>query len=700
MFYLPLKRFTVFLLFCFVYPLTLFPQSEAIQRSLENLSENQELELDYSVLIEELEMLERHPINLNSEEVDQLHRLFLLNEFQLENLKTYIQESGQLLSFSELILIDGFTQEQAEILLPFIEVKPTVKLEFPNLNQLIKYGNHDIFLRYQRILQKQNGFRDFEEGGTNNSYYLGNADKYYTKYKYNYSRMFQWGITLEKDAGELFLKEQENTQLQTEIENYFRQGFDFTSFHLYGQELGIVKQIALGDYHLLFGQGLTLWTGLSFGKSADAVQLKRFESFIKPNTSTTENGFLRGAAIHLGKKRWSAVLFYSKNNQDATLQSDENGNEYISTLLYTGLHRTVSELRKKDNVSVQVFGARFKYTFNTISIGYTAFNTILSKDLISSFTPENLFDFRGNNLTNQGLDYAFKFWKAHFYGEFAMSSTGGKATLNGMTLPFNSRIKLAMLYRNYASDYQNLFASTLSENSSANNEKGFFAGTRVLLNKKLSLQAYADFFSFPWLKYEQDSPSTGVEYRAQLFYDYNRDIKMHFKFKYKQKEVNTRSESTGEVNFLQNETKYGWQYQINYLLNDRVELRNRIEISQFIDGSANSSMGYMLYQDVNYHSANQRFGSNMRLAIFNTDSFSSAIYAYENDVLYAFSIPSYFGRGIRFYQLINYDLTRKIKCWLRYSLSYYPNQKSIGTGLDEINGSIKSEMKFQVRIKI
>ncbi len=121
-------------------------------------------------------------------------------------------------------------------------------------------------------------------------------------------------------------------------------------------------------------------------------------------------------------------------------------------------------------------------------------------------------------------------------------------------------------------------------------------------------------------------------------------------------------------------------------------LRNRIEISQFTDGSPDESFGFMLYQDINYKSTNQRFGSNTRLAIFNTDSFSSAIYAYENDVLYAFSIPAYFGQGIRFYQLINYEVTEKIKLWIRYSLSYYPN--------DEMIGSTKSEVKVQVRIKI
>ena len=690
---------TVFLL-AFLFPVLLFSQSEAIQQTLENLSENQEVLLDYSELLEELEALENNPVNLNSNQIEQLHQLFLLDEYQLENLKSYIQENGHLLSIYELLLIDGFTKEKIELILPFVEVKPIEKLHIPNLRQLSKYGAHDIFLRYQRVLQTQTGFQDYEEGENNNSHYLGDANKYYLKYKYNYSKQLQWGFTAEKDAGELFLNEAENKLLQEEIAEYFQKGFDFSTLHLYGQDLGLIKQIAIGDYHLLFGQGLTLWTGLSFGKSSSAVQLKRFERFIKPNTSSNENGFLRGAAIHLGKKRWSTVFFYSKNKQDATLQTDEDGKEYVSTLLYTGLHRTVSEISKKDIIDIQFFGGRFKYTLNRFSIGITSYNTKLSKDLISAETAENIFDFRGNNLTNYGLDYAFKIWKAHFYGELALSSFGGKAMISGMSLAFNSRVKLSLLYRNYEKDYQNLFASALAENSSTNNEKGFYAGTQIILSKKLHFQGYADFFSFPWLKYEQDSPSKGVEYRAQLFFDYNSNVKMHFKFKYKQKEVNTGSESTGEMNYLQTEIRSGWQYQINYKLNDRFELKNRVEIAQFTDESQDKSFGFMLYQDINYKSIKQKFGTNTRLAIFNTDSFSSAIYAYENDVLYAFSIPAYFGQGLRFYQLINYELTQKIKLWLRYSLSYYPYEESIGSGLDEIEGSAKSELKFQLRIKI
>ncbi len=691
----------IFLLACLLlFPLILFPQSETIKRTLENLSENQDIQLDYSELIEELETLENNPININSNQIEQLQRLFLLNEFQLENLKSYILKNNELLSVYELLLIDGFTRENIEPLLPFIEVKTIEKQSLPSFKQMAKYSKHDIFIRYQRVLETQKGFLDYEDGSNANSYYLGNADKYYLKYKLSTSNKFQIGFTTEKDAGELFLSDPRNMLQQTDPETHIKKGLDYTSLHFFGQDLGIIKQIALGDYHLRFGQGLTLWTGLSFGKSTDAVQLKRFESFIKPNTSSSENGFLRGASIHLGKKNWSAILFYSKNTQDATIKEDENGNEYVSTLLFTGLHRTLLELKKKHSIDIQLIGGRFKYIFNSLSLGFTAFQTVLSKEIISDATPDNLFDFNGNRLANYGLDYAFRWWKAHFFGEIAKSSIGGSALLSGVSLPVNSRLNLSLLYRNYEKNYHNIFSSALAENSQINNEKGFFAGAYILLNKKMNLQAYADFFSFPWLKYEQDSPSKGVEYRAQLFYNYKSNIKMHLKFKYKQKEINTREETLGEVNYLQNETKSGWQYQINYKLNDQFELRNRIEITNYSKGNEAKQFGYMIYQDINYHSVNQRFVSNTRFAIFNTDSYASAIYAYENDVLYAFSIPAYFGQGIRFYQLIKYDLNKHLNCWFRYSLSYYPNEESIGSGLDEINGQIKSEIKFQLRLKI
>ncbi|MDQ3552116.1 MAG: helix-hairpin-helix domain-containing protein, partial [Bacteroidota bacterium] len=79
------------------------------------------------------------------------------------------------------------------------------------------------------------------------------------------------------------------------------------------------------------------------------------------------------------------------------------------------------------------------------------------------------------------------------------------------------------------------------------------------------------------------------------------------------------------------------------------------------------------------------------------DSYNSRIYAYESDVLYSYSIPPFYDKGFRYYFNINYDLSRSFSCWLRWSQTIYENRKSIGSGLDEIVGNKRSDIKLQLR---
>jgi hypothetical protein len=53
--------------------------------------------------------------------------------------------------------------------------------------------------------------------------------------------------------------------------------------------------------------------------------------------------------------------------------------------------------------------------------------------------------------------------------------------------------------------------------------------------------------------------------------------------------------------------------------------------------------------------------------MFETDSYASRIYAFENDVLYAFSSPAYYGKGWGFYFIVNYkpkQRNQKPRAWL------------------------------------
>ena len=84
------------------------------------------------------------------------------------------------------------------------------------------------------------------------------------------------------------------------------------------------------------------------------------------------------------------------------------------------------------------------------------------------------------------------------------------------------------------------------------------------------------------------------------------------------------------------------------------------------------------------------------MAYFETDSYDSRIYSFENDVLYSFSIPALFYKGYRYYLNANFDVSKKLTLWARFAQTIQLGATSIGSGLDKINGDQKSEVKLQM----
>ena len=110
--------------------------------------------------------------------------------------------------------------------------------------------------------------------------------------------------------------------------------------------------------------------------------------------------------------------------------------------------------------------------------------------------------------------------------------------------------------------------------------------------------------------------------------------------------------------------------------------------------------GYLVYQDFIYNKHEKPWLLNARYALFDTDTYNERLYAYESDVLYAFSIPAYYYKGSRFYLMGKYSFGRRLDLWIRYSLTYYANKTTIGSGLDQIDGNSKSDVKVQIRLRL
>ena len=448
----------------------------------------------------------------------------------------------------------------------------------------------------------------------------------------------------------------------------------------------------VGDYALQFGQGLVMWSGSSFGKGAGISTIAKQDFGLKPYSSVNESMFLRGTSGTFKYKKISFTPFISKKNLDASL-TDE-GKE-ISTISISGLHRTKSELDNKSRLSSTIYGAHIQLNSKSLTIGFTSYQTRFSLPFGIGKSLYEQYDFVGNSLTNLGLHYDYNYKNTYFFGEMAHSKNGGSASINGIISSLSPKVSLVLMHRRYTKNYHSFFSQAISESSNTVNESGFYSALSLKFDSKWDLFTYSDFFRFPWLKFRVNAPSSGYEIFAQINYRMDKKLKLSSRFKQQVREENPENIIAGSG--LETVDKQNYRIEISYSINDRFSLRNRVEMVRYQKGGSKYELGFLNYQDIIYKPLSSKISGNIRFGIFDTESFNSRIYAYENDVLYSYSVPAYQGKGIRFYFNARYTLIRDFDLWLRYSLTSYYDQNTVGTGDDQINGNKRSDIRLQIR---
>ena len=126
-------------------------------------------------------------------------------------------------------------------------------------------------------------------------------------------------------------------------------------------------------------------------------------------------------------------------------------------------------------------------------------------------------------------------------------------------------------------------------------------------------------------------------------------------------------------------------------------MRDREELAWYGSKDADKEQGFLGFFDFVYHPPLRSYSGVLRIQYFETGGYNSRLYAYENDVLYGYSIPVFYDKGYRYYFTINYDITKKLSLWLRWAQTIYIAKESVGSGLDEIAGNKRSEIKLQAR---
>lgn len=650
-----------------------------IESLLENIAENEQQEDDYSELSEKLYFLKEHPFNLNTVTAEQLSELVFLSPLDTENLIRYRKENGPFTDIQELQLIDHFSWLLIERLLPFVFIEKPALLE---KQQRSLPARLEWMTSYGKILENQKGYQVTDTG----RFYEGASYRLLSRLRYNDGSRISAGLIMEKDAGERF----------SFGNNSY--GFDFYSANVFIKGGRMVRKLALGDYSLQFAQGVALWSGLGFGKGASISGIAKIQAGLKPYSSTNESGFFRGIAATLALQKVEFTPFVSYKPIDAaTKAADTLQAVRISSISTSGLHRTASELDKKHSETELVYGSAMQYENKGLRLGALVFQTRYSKSLQQSETLYQKFDFSGSVLTNGSVYYNYTWKNTYSFAELSHSFGSGLAMIGGLMVSLSKQVSAIVLYRNYQADYCSFFSRSVSEGSGVSNERGLYSGLNIRLSSKMEWSLYTDLFKFPWMRYRVDAPSLGNEILTQAIWSPNRETRLALRVRAVSKQQNDALENT--INYLVPVEKENYRIDLSYKVGKAWTFRNRGELVRFKKDTEKQS-GFMLYQDIIYKPMSSRISGNCRIALFDTDGFDSRLYAFENDVLYSYSIPAYQDSGIRYYLNGRYRLGKAIDLWLRYATTVYTNKKEIGSGLDLISGRCKSDIKIQLRYTI
>ena len=652
------------------------------QQLLENASQSSGEDVDLTELEEQRLFYSTHPLDLNNSSIEELVESGLFNALQVQELFIHLRKYGKLISLEELQTIDGFDLLSIRTLKPYIIVKAEPDLLRRGFSSIIKDGQQEITLRMQEVLEDQKGFSPKEK--PTDTRYAGSPIKFYSRYRFTFGNQISAGITGEKDAGEEFFKGSQ------------KNGFDFYSAHLFIKDKSL-KALAIGDYQLKYGQGLLIWSGLATGKNSDVINIKRNNIGIRPYTSVNEFSYLRGGAISYGIKQFTIDAFYSYRKLDAsTLLVDSlNDETLVTAFVQDGYHRTQSELDKKNILKNELFGGHLNYRITGFEVGLTAFNTHYGASLEKNDKPYNQFDPSGKEFTGASINYNYNFRNLLFFGETARSSNNAYATLNGLLISLDPRASFSILYRNYARNYECIYCNSFRESDNAN-ERGIYMGLAINPTKSINLNSYVDFFKFPWLRYQVDAPSEGIEWLSQLTWTPSKTTSFYLRYKEQQKQENQASSS--KIDGLVVARQRNIRINAACKISSSISIQSRLEFNSRKIDHISTANGVVFFQDIQYNKLGSPVSFSIRYVNFDTDNYDTRIYAYENDIPGVFSIPSYYYQGRRVYFLVKYHFARGIDFWVRYGTTYYDNKEEVGSGYDVIAKNHKSELKLQLRI--
>ena len=626
-------------------------------------------EASYEELYDNLLDLQRNGININTATRQELESLPFLSEKQVMDILEYIHFHGALKSINELMSIESIDYSTRQLLQEFLYAGDKPEKGFPSLKNIMTWGKNELSL-YTKIPTYERA------GDASNGDYLGYPYKFWARYSFSYAKNVRIGIVASQDAGEPFFSQSN------------KYGFDQYSGFIQINGLGSVESLIVGRYSVSAGMGLVMNNSFSLGKTAMLQDFGRQRNALRPHTSASENGYMQGAAatIRLSDAiRLTPFLSYRKT--DATLNIDGS----ISSLIYTGYHRTISELNKKNNTSLTAGGMNARWNLEDFSLGATAVFTHINRPLSpnKSATYKKIYP-EGSNFFNASLNYSWLHYPFSVNGETAINANGAIATMNTLGWHLSQYVEVMGIYRFYSFNYYSLYANAFSEGGKTQNESGLYLGVRWQPKYGIDIQAYTDLAYFAWPRYGVSQSSYAIDNVVSASYKTGNWLlsgkyRLHLRQKDSKSVANLSWQTEHRLRIGAEWTGGGWTS------------RSQLDFTSVSSTSESSSLsqGFMITENIGYDIGKWLIFAGGKY--FNTDGYDSRLYSYERAMPHTFSFPAYYGHGIRYSLVATWSPSPTLQFTSKAGITNYFDRSTISSGQQQINASSACDIEVGMR---
>lgn len=660
---------------------------EFVQAYIETFNESGEEGETNEELRNRLEYLKQNPLQLNLMQRVDLLQFPFIDEERADSILSYRLQKHGFVSLGELQLIKGMDYYTRAYLSLFVRcdsvfpptAKQLLERQQPPLKHKVVRGGHELESRLDIPLYQRAGYAP--KRPTNTNWYSGNSLHHLLRYRYHYKREVLYGFTLEKDGGE----------------PAFKQGFypyDYMSGYVLLRPRAKRWGVVVGDYNLYAARGLLLGKQSYVGRTVQAHALQRPLTTFKAHTSTNESNYFRGLAASYTWSAYSLTAYASYRKLDGRV--DHQSSDTIRSILKTGLHRTLSEIKARRTLGCVTAGASVSYNRSHFTLSassvYTHYSRVVSPDL----RKYNAYYFRGRTAVTSSLAYYCTFNKFTGVGEWAIDYKGHLAIENTLAYKFTPRLSCSIQQRHFSPRFISINGRALQQGSRVANEQGLVLSGRYLPISRLELVGYVDCFRFPKPTANAYADRThGIEAMLQSTYSVNSACSFLLRYQVKQKQYNFTYE---KKQFIENRVVN--KFRLASMLAQRTyNCTFQADASYATRQSGQQHWGAMVSARAGWQPSAQ-VNLKAMLGIFFTDHYDSRLYVYEPQLLYASGSSAWADHGWRGVVLANWQCLKTLTLSLRFATLNYFNCSSISAGTEKINSSWKNDLSVQVRWRI